>query len=864
MEKNYSPKNFEENISKKWEEKKIFSLPNEINQKKWTHINIMPPPNANWSLHLGHASWETIMDIAWRYAKMNWKTTFLLPWKDHAWIMTQVIYEKYLEKNWINKEKLSRQELFDWCYKFCEENAAIMRSQEKRVWVCADWEKEIFTLEPKVSELTVDTFIKMQKDWIAYRWNRIINWCPHCQTAMSDIEVENKEIEWKIWDLKYQIKWTNEFITVATTRPETMLWDTWIAVHPDDERYKNLIWKTVIVPIVNREIPIVIDKEIDLNFWSWAVKITPAHDPLDWRIWKENNLEEISVIWKDWKIVKNEEFLEFAWLNTKEASKLVIEKFEELWQLWEIKSHTKPLSIHDRCWRTIEPLISPQWWINTDHEKFSLKKEAIKAVKEWKIEIIPKHFEKTFYHWMENLQPWCISRQLWWWHQIPAWYKNWNKNWEIKIQKTSPWEDWVQDSDTFDTWFSSWQWATNTVKSLWHEEFIPSDFMVMWRDILFFWAARMIMMSLYLSKDLPWWSKVPFKKLYLTWLILDKNWKKMSKSKWNWIDPLKMSDKYWTDALRLALFIWNAPWTDMRLSEEKIEWNRNFVNKLWNATRFIQMQSENVKLPNWENINLEILNEVDKWILTSLQNLIKDVSRDIENYQYSNAWQKLYDFSWNQFCDWYLELSKWENKNLEVLAFTMKNILKLLHPFIPFITEVLNEELFWSEKMLAEDKWPEFNENLVFEKSLVNIENIIWTIKSSRELRRELKIDPVKKINLKIKTSRPEISNSAEDIKRIARLENLEIWENISKWEWDFSEVLNSEIEIILPLEWNIDKEKEAEKKAKEILECEKQIANLKWRLANESYVKNAPAKLIEDSRKNLEEMEKKIKILRK
>ena len=869
MEKNYSPKNFEENISKKWEEKKIFSLDNQPEQKAWTHINIMPPPNANWILHLWHASWETIMDIAWRYARMNWKKTFLLPWKDHAWIMTQVIYEKYLAENWIDKEKMSRQELFDWCYKFCEENADWMRSQEKRVWVCADWEKEIFTLEPKVSEHTVDTFVKMYEDWIAYKWNRIINWCPHCQTAVSDIEVEHKDSEWKIRDLKYPIKWTDEFITVATTRPETMLWDTWIAVNPEDERYKDLIWKTVIVPIVNREIKIVTNPEIDLNFWTWAVKITPAHDPLDWKIWQENNLKEITVIWKDWKIVKNEEFLEFEWLSIKEASKLVVKKFEEIWLLWEIKKHLKPLSLHDRCWNAVEPLTSPQWWIDTDNEKFSLKKEAIKAVKEWKIEIIPKHFEKTFYHWMENLQPRCISRQLWWWHQIPAFYKNkWQKDEEIKIQTTSPWPEWTQESDTFDTWFSSWQWATNTVKSIWHEEFIPSDFMVMWRDILFFWAARMIMMSLYLSD----WEKVPFKKLYLTWLILDKNWKKMSKSKWNWIDPLEMSDKYWTDALRLALFIWNAPWTDMRLWEEKIEWFRNFVNKLWNATRFVKMQVEWDQennphpnpLPEWEGIDVENLNEVDKWILTSLESLIKDVTRDIENYQYSNAWQKLYDFAWNQFCDWYLELSKWENKNLEVLAFVMKNILKLLHPFVPFITEVLNEELFWDKKMLTEDKWPEFNENLIFEESLKNIENIIWTIKSSRELRRELKIDPVKKINLKIKTSRKEISDSAEDIKRIARLENLEIWENLEKWEWDFSDILNSEIEIILPLEWNVDKEKEAEKKAKEIEECEKQIANLKWRLANESYVKNAPAKLIEDSRNKLEEFEKKLEQLRK
>ena len=511
LDKAYDPKKYEWNIAKQWEKSWVFKPKKNPENKR--HINIMPPPNANWSLHLWHASWETIMDIAWRFARMNWKETLLLPWKDHAWIMTQVIYEKYLVEKWIDKEKMSREELFEWCYKFCEENSEIMRSQEKRIWISADWDREKFTLDPTISKEVLNTFVKMQKEWIIYKWDRIINWCPSCQTALSDMEVEHKDSQSSLYWIKY---WP---FVLATARPETKLWDTAVAVHPDDERYKNMIWKKYKIPWVlwEFEVTVISDKSVDPKFWSWAVKVTPAHSFVDYEMAQKNWIHSKMIINKEWRMMDN--CWKYAWMTTKECRKEIVKDLEEMWLMEKIdKNYKNKVSVHDRCWKIIEPLISKQWWMNVNHEKFSLKNEALQAIKEWKINIIPKHFEKTFFHWMENLQDWCISRQLWWGHQIPAWYKDG----ETKVQIENPWKWWIQDPDTFDTWFSSGQWAHNTVEPFWEWEYFSWDFMVMWRDILFFWACRMIMMSLYHSD----WKKVPFKNLYLTWLILDKDWKK--------------------------------------------------------------------------------------------------------------------------------------------------------------------------------------------------------------------------------------------------------------------------------------------------------------------------------------------------
>ena len=853
LDKVYDASKYEQKIQDLWEKEKVFKP---IKSSKWTHINILPPPNANGQLHLWHASWYTIMDIAGRFARMQWKETLLLPWKDHAWILTQVVFERKLKsEHWIDKQNLWREEFYKRCYDFCSDSSDVMRAQEKRIWISADWDREKFTLDPKISKRVIDTFIKMYNDWIAYKWNRIINWCPNCMTALSDMEVEHKDDNGKIWELKYPIKGSKDFIVVATTRPETMLWDSAVAVNTKDKRYTHLIWQIINLPIVNREIKVIADDEVDMEFWSWAVKVTPAHDPLDYEIWKRHWLDEISVIWKDW-LMTSETWNNFEWKSALSARSLVVDKFRDLWLLKSEKDYVKPLSLHDRCSGIIEPIISEQWWIDVDHESFSLKNEAIKAVKSWKIKIVPKHFEKTFFNWMENLNHWCISRQIWWGHRIPAWYKNW----EIKVQAISPWEWWIQDEDTFDTWFSSWQWAYNTVWLFWEDKkYFPWDFMVMWRDILFFWACRMIMFSLYTNKQ------VPFSTLYLTWLIKDRNGTKMSKSKWNWIDPLEMADKYWTDALRLSLFIGNSPWNDMRLYEEKIKWYRNFVNKLWNASRFVQLQLfNNLWIKCTTNVNLEIdiskLTQTDKWILTSLQRLIHEVTHDVDDFQYSNAGQKLYDFCWSEFCDWYLELSKWENQNINVLVYVLWVLLKLMHPFIPFVTEAIYFEIFWNKQAVALMSWPVYQHDFIFKKSLNNVGNIISCIKAVRNIKIDLWIDASKKVSAKINSSDSFLVEHRQDIIRLWRLESLEIWNHVNiSDDLDSIVPISSTIIIWIPKASNIDKQASEDKRLKSIIDFKNKIENLEKRLSNQSYLDRAPDKLVAQSNEELEEYRKKL-----
>ncbi len=1054
LPKTYEPQNYEKEIYKKWGDNKVFS-PDTTKIK--THINVLPPPNANGALHLGHASGYAIMDIAGRYARMQGKNTLLLPGKDHAGILTQTVFErKLLKEQGIDRHDLGREEFYKQCYDFCIESSEMMRSQEKRIGLSADWDREKFTLDPEISKAVLETFVQMYKEGLAYRGERIINWCPNCQTAISDMEVEHKESEGFLWQLKYPIKDSNDFITVETTRPETMLGDTAVAVHPKDKRYKDLIGRTVILPIVNREIKIISDNDVDMGFGSGAVKVTPSHDPLDYKIGQRNKLEEITVIGFNGKMTEISG-KEFNGLTIIEAREKVIEKFRELNLLGEIKKHTKPLSLHDRCGHIIEPLISKQWWINTDHKDRSLKKDAIKVIKEGKIKIVPKNFEKTFFHWMDNLQDWCISRQLWWGHQIPAYYcgdcenmdvtlgekteiyymrhgeTDLNKkeiwqgktedatlnetgrkqiekkvkeikeinpyiiissplirakesaeiiskglgNVEVVIEKGLHERDYgdysgmldskvkelenikhasemhfrdfpngesfedcskrlkkvfdnieekyrgkkvlivahggilrvlrktekkmtveaavaykgvnghiekftrytphtkctkcgskniKQDPDTFDTWFSSGQWAHNTLFPFGEGKYFPSDLMVMGRDILFFWACRMIMMSLYVKKD------IPFKTLYLTGLITDKDGKKMSKSKGNGIDPLDMCDKYGTDALRLSLFIGNSPGNDMRLYEEKIAGYRNFINKLWNAARFVQMSADNKPQRFQEPLGL---NEVDKWILSRTNKLVKEVTESLENYKYSEAGQKLYDFTWNEFCDWYIELSKGEKQNIKVLNEVLETLLILLHPFIPFVTETLWKELnfshseFDSEFMLATYTYPAYKKEWDYDASEKNIELLIEIVSTIRSLRADKKIEPVKKIDSVIHINEENlefIKNSKEEIIRLSRLEKLDILSlnagEITQsrlQENSISQIISDGIIIELPLSGMINLKEEKLRLEKELQEAEKSLANLENRLANKGYLSKAPSNLVEQTKKEKIETEEKI-----
>ena len=852
LEKAYNAQIFEKDIYTLWEKEGVFQP--KANNKKETHINILPPPNANGSLHLGHASGYTIMDIAGRFARMQGKETLLLPGKDHAGILTQTVFEKkLLKEQGIDKHALGRKQFHKECYDFCTESAEVMRAQEKRIGLSADWEREKFTLDPKISKEVLKTFVKMYDEGIIYKGSRIINWCPKCQTALSDMEVEHKNSEGFIWDLHYPLSDGSAEIIVATTRPETMLGDSAVAVHPDDTRYAKFIGKTITLPITNRKIPIVSDSEISMEFGSGAVKITPAHDPLDYAIGKRNNLEEIQVIGFDGKMNKAAG-KDFEGMTTQEARKKIIDIFQELKLLGKKKKHVKPLSLHDRCGYTIEPLISMQWWMNTNHEKFSLQNEALKAVKTGKINIIPQNFEKTFFHWMENLQDWCISRQLWWGHQIPAWYKDDT----MKVQIESPGEGWIQDTDSLDTWFSSGQWAHNSVQPFGDEQYFPGDLMVMGRDLIFFWNCRMIMMSLYHTNG----TTVPYKNLYFTGLIQDKKGKKMSKSKGNGIDPLEMAEKYGTDALRLSLFIGSTPGNDMRLYEEKIEGYRNFVNKLWNAARFIQMNIH--ESDQQSNIPL---NETDRWITSRVNSLIKDTTESLENYKYSEAGQKLYDFIWNEFCDWYLELSKGEKQNHMVLRDVFGTLLKLLHPFIPFVTEVLWKELFHTQDnnmtLLALSSWPKYDKNKQCSVSEDNITFLIKTISEIRSRRAEAKINVTKKIDAQFISTENEkdiIIKYTNEIIQIARLNTLESLNNQPLPNNTIQAIIskNTTVHLIETID-----EAELEKRSKKELElAQKQLENINKRLSNQGYMNKAPAHLIQQTKNEKNELEEKIKKL--
>lgn len=841
LEKNYSPEKYEIDIYSLWEQKDVFT-PKKSDQ---THINILPPPNANGSLHLGHASGYAIMDIAGRFARMQGKETLLLPGKDHAGILTQVVFERELLKKGVSKEELGREEFYKQCYQFCTDSAELMRSQEKRMGLSADWSKEKFTLDPDISQLALETFVKMQKKGLAYKGSRIINWCPNCQTALSNMEVDKKDVEGSLWAISYPLEDASGTITVETTRPETMLGDSAVAVHPDDKRYQKFIGKNLILPIVNRKIPVVADTEVDMEFGSGAVKVTPAHDVLDYKIGKRNQLEEIQVIGKDGKMTA-EAGSDFQGLSCKEAQIKVLEKLKELGFLSGTKKHQKPLSVHERCEQTVEPLISEQWWINVDHPSFSLKKRAAEAIKNNEIRVVPERFKKEFLSWLENLEDWCVSRQLWWGHQIPAWYKD---N-EMKVQIESPGEDWFQDPDTFDTWFSSGQWAHNTVFSLEEKRYFPGDLMIMGRDILFFWACRMIMMSLYCT------GKVPFKNIYFTGLIRDKNGQKMSKSKGNGINPLEMCEKYGTDALRLSLFIGSSAGNDMRLYEEKIANYRNFVNKLWNASRFVKMQidDKNYGYKN-KNINLANCSKTDKWILDKLDKLVSESTEGLENYRYSDIGQKLYDFCWNDFCDWYLELSKGEDQNLDVLCYVLKTLITLLHPYIPFVTEVIYQELFQAEEeVLALERWPQ-KISADFEKDAEDTENLIEVISIIRSLRSENKINPSEKIDATLdipsKVDRTIFEVRKNEIMKLARLENLNLKTAIN--ESSVSSISSKGISINLIMsESNLEKEQSRLKK--ELIEKEELLKKIAERLNNKSYLEKAPKALIEESKKQMQD----------
>lgn len=844
--KTYEAGRYEDNIYGLWE-KSGFLNPNKAKSKA-KYCNVLPPPNANGELHLGHASGYTVMDIFGRYHRMKGKKTLLLPGKDHAGILTQVVYEKKIkEERNISRHDLGRENFYKEAYDFCIDRADYMRAQEKRIGISADWTREKFTLDLDVLQIALETFTKMHADGMIYRGERIISWCPRCATALSDLEVIHKETDGKLYYIKYPLRDSSKFITVATTRPETMLGDTAVAVNPSDLKYKYFIGKTAILPLINKEISIIADKRIDKKFGTGAVKITPAHDALDWEIGKEHKLKTIQVINEKARITKLGG--KYEGQQVLEARENILRDLKKLGLLEKTEEAKINVLICERCKDTIQPLISKQWFIDVHAKKYSLKKESLKSIKNNKITVYPENLRKTLIQWFENLRDWCISRQIWWGPRIPVWYcKNCGEDkYTVSIKKPDKCPyckglELYQDPDTFDTWFTSGQWAYSTLdypRGKDYKEFYPTDMMVMGRDILFFWSARMIMMSLYRT------GKIPFKNLYFTGLIRDKEGHKMSKSRGNGINPLEMIDKYGADALRLSVFSGTTLGQDSRLYEEKIESYRNFVTKLWNIYRYCVSSSESFRLTN-DIYEKEIKALADRWIINELNKTILAVSGFMENKEISLAQEALRKFTWDQFADWYLEINKIE-KNEKVLGYVLDKILKLWHPFTPFVTEKIYQDLSSGGKILMVEKWPVSDGKMIDGKAEKDFKNLQNTITKIRNLRASYRINPAEVINAYSKKI-----ESREIIEKLARIKI------ISKKAPGKSIKVS---DLNLDIATLIDVKKEIGRIDREIQNLKNAILKTEVLLKNKEFMKNAPKEIINANNARIIEYKYKLKL---
>ncbi|EKE15524.1 MAG: hypothetical protein ACD_11C00146G0011 [uncultured bacterium] len=872
LPKIYSPQENEDKIYKKWEDSGFLN-PDNLSSSE-TYCNILPPPNANGELHIGHASGYTVMDIFGRWARMNGKKTLLLPGKDHAGIQTQVVFEKKLQEKGISRHEMGREEFYKQTYDFCIDRANYMRNQEKKIGISADWSREKFTLDPDTLKTALEIFVKMHNDGLIYKGNRIINWCPRCGTALSDVEVLHKDTPGKLYFIKYPLENSTDFIAVATTRPETMLGDTAVAVNPKDKRYLKLVGKNIILPLQNTIIPIIADRRIDLSFGTGAVKITPSHDPLDWEIGKDHNLEAIQII--DEKAAITELGGKYAGLTTHEAREEVLKDLEELGLLEKTEELAHSVSICERCKTIIEPLTSSQWFINVDAEKFSLKNEAKKAIEKDLIKIFPNNFKKILIDWFDNMRDWCISRQIWWGPRFPVWYceQCGEEKYIVSLEKPKACphcggNKLTQDENTFDTWFTSGQWVYTTLKSREEdfENFYPSNTMVMGRDLLFFWSSRMIMMSLYATGE------IPFKNLFFTGLVLDKDGHKFSKSRGNGIDPLTMIDKFGADALRMSLLMDSAPGQDSRLYEEKIETFRNFTNKLWNIFRYCLTQENFVLL---EDVKKEdIKNHADAWIIYKLNEVTTEIDKLFANKQIALAADILKTFTWNDLADWYLEINKIE-KNQKVLGYVLDKLLRLWHPFMPFVTEYI-WGLARQEKLLLISSWPKINlsniekEEAFFENGHLYIERYLKEIIIAiRNIRTENKIEAGKKIEIALNTSDKQLislfetKQQQEVIKKLRTgVESIKI--NIPENQLnDWIRRTIHQVDLYVSLSGAIDTKKEKNKIEKEIANLESYAISIETKLNNDSFVQKAPEILVLENKIRLKETNRKLSELKK
>ena len=879
LEGKFDPKTFEEEIYQNWEKNEYFKPSEDKTKKPYTIV--IPPPNITGKLHMGHALDNTLQDILIRYKRMRGFNTLWVPGTDHASIATEAKIVEKLKEEGTSKEELGREEFLKRAWQWKDEYGGTILNQLKKLGCSCDWSRERFTMDEGLSNAVKYVFVKLYNKGLIYRGKRMINWCPYCNTSISDAEVEYEEEPTHLWYIKYPVKGEEgRFLIVATTRPETMLGDTGVAVHPEDERYKDLVGKTVILPIMNKEIPVIADEFVEREFGTGAVKLTPAHDVNDYQAALKHNLEIIEVFDENFKMGNLHP--DYEGMDLYEAREKIVEKLKQEGYLIKIEDYTHNVGKCYRCHHTIEPKISEQWFVKME----PLAKPAIKAVKEGKVKFIPERFDKIYYNWMENIQDWCISRQLWWGHRIPAYYCEECK--EIIVAESMPEKcpkcgctHLHQDEDTLDTWFSSALWPFSTLG--WPEAtedfkyFYPTSTLVTGYDIIFFWVARMIFSGLEHTGE------APFEKVFIHGIVRDSQGRKMSKSLGNGIDPLEVIDKYGTDALRFSLVLGISPGNDIRYMPEKLESASNFANKLWNASKFV--------LSNIKNISEEEANKLisglpenlcyeDKWILSKLNKLIKEVTNNLENFELGIATQKVYDFIWNEFCDWYIEMVKPrlydENCKTKFSAqYTLNKVLtdalKLLHPVMPFVTEKIYKELYTNDESIMISKWPEASLQVSFESEEEQIEKLKNIITGIRNLRTNLNVHPSKKSTLIFvtKNGADMIKNSEEMIKKLAFANEIICKEKKENIPQNAMSVLENGIEVYLPFEELVDIGEEKERLQKEKEKLISEVERAEKMLSNLGFVNKAPeAKINEEKEKlakykdMLEKVEERLKSL--
>ena len=859
MEKTYQPQLFEKKLYEFWSKGGYFGA--KPNPDKEPFTIVMPPPNITGQLHMGHALDETVQDIIIRFKRMSGYEALWIPGTDHASIATEVKIVDKLKAEGLDKREIGREEFLRRAWEWKKQYGGRIVEQLKTLGSSCDWSREAFTMDENLSAAVLEVFCKLYDKGLIYRGDRIINWCPTCGTALSDAEVEYSEKDSFLWHFRYPLKDGSGYIEVATTRPETIPGDTAVAVNPKDPKYKHLVGKILVLPVNGREIPIVADNYVEMGFGSGAVKITPAHDPNDFEVGLRHNLPVIRVM--DDNGVMNELAGKYNGLTRDECRKQIVEDLKEGGYLVEIEPYKHNVGECYRCSTIVEPIVSKQWFVKMK----PLAEPAIAAVKKRKVEFIPKRFEKTYFNWMENVRDWCISRQLWWGHRIPAYYCD--DCGEMTVSKTNVevcpkcgGKHVRQDEDVLDTWFSSALWPFSTLgypkKTKDLEYFYPTNVLVTAYDIIFFWVARMIF------SGIENMGEVPFSEVLIHGLVRDSQGRKMSKSLGNGIDPLEIIDKYGADTLRFSLATGIAPGSDTRYSEEKVESCRNFMNKLWNASRFLIMNMEGKELKDISDLKKL---PVDKWILTKLQGLIKEVTINLNKYEIGLAAGKIYDFVWSDFCDWYIEMEKpllyGDNEKLKIhalsmLSYVLETVLKLLHPFVPFVTEEIFQILH-PDKALIVEEWPKYNKRLTYYAEAKAFEGVMNLIKAVRNIRAEMNVAPSKRVTLLIKDNehRPFFEKTAMFIEKLAGASHVEFVKE-KPTDVKVSTAVSDSVEVYIPLGELVDTEKEIARLTKELENTEKEILRAEGMLGNQKFVANAPKALVEKERDKLEKYRQK------